>query len=79
MKEKYKNLIDSYKQSNWGSYVIYNYDKETDYDSYESIYKQLGKYYNIDSLVEESDEQRAKRLAKEKAEKRNKTINSILS
>lgn len=77
MKEKYKNLIDSYKQSNWGSYVIYNYDKETDYDSYESIYKKLGKY--IDSLVEESDEQKAKRLAKEKAEQRNKTIDSILS
>lgn len=76
MKEKYENLLDSYSKSKCGSYVIYT-DSESVYSDYESIYKDISKYYNI--VSEESDEDKAKRLAKEKAEKRNKMIDLILS
>lgn len=61
--------------SECGSYVIY----DSEYSDYDSIYRDISKYYNACIVSEESDEDRAKRLVKEKAEKRNKTIDLILS
>lgn len=81
MKKEYI-LKDYYNSDNkWGDYIVYGLDKdESEYDSldYSDLYKQVVKYYNVNNIVEESEEQKAKRLAKEKAEKRNNKISQIL-
>lgn len=82
-KEYYKNILGGYYTScdnKWGDYIVYGLDKgESEYDSldYSDLYNQVVKYYNV-KIVEESEEQRAIRLAKEKAEKRNSKIDQIL-
>jgi hypothetical protein len=71
MKNKYGygNYIDlnDYKTVTYGKY-----------DEYEDLIDQLGTYYNATSFTEESEEQKAMRLAKEKAEKRNNKIDQLL-
>lgn len=80
MKKEYI-LKDYYNSDNkWSDYIVYGLDKdESEYDSldYSDLYKQVVKYCK-NNIVEESEEQKAKRLAKEKAEKRNNKINQIL-
>lgn len=83
-KEYYKNILGEYYNSGskWGDYIVYGLDEsesEFEYDSldYTDIYNQVVKYYNV-KTEEESEEQRAIRLAKEKAEKRNSKIDQIL-
>ena len=83
-KEYYKNILGEYYNSSggskWGDYIVYGLDEsESEYDSldYSDIYNQVVKYYNV-KTEEESEEQRAIRLAKEKAEKRNSKIDQIL-
>lgn len=77
MNEKYYS--DLFGGKKYGDYLIYGEDlPKNDYISdYGDMYNKIIKYYNIET-VEESEEQKAKRLAKEKAEKRNKTIDQIL-
>lgn len=76
MKEKYYN--DLFGAKKYGDYLVYGLDKsEDDYSDYSDLYNQIFKYYNVD-VVEESEEQKSIRLAKEKAEKRNNKIDQIL-
>jgi len=81
MKKEYI-LKDYYNSGNkWGDYIVYGLDKdksECDSLDYSDLYNQVAQYYNVNNIVEESEEQKAKRLAKEKAEKRNNKINQIL-
>lgn len=78
--EYYKNLFGNYKKIKFGDYLIYN-DSNTEsndysYSDWDDLYSQI-KYYSLDD--EESEEQKAMRLAKEKAEQRNNKINQILN
>jgi hypothetical protein len=61
-------------------YMVYGLDKskESTYSDYSDLLDQMGVYYNATSFAEESEEQKAMRLAKEKAEKRNNKIDQIL-
>jgi hypothetical protein len=77
--EYYKNLFGNYKKSKFGDYLIYN-DSNTEsndysYSDWDDLYSQI-KYYSLDEWTEE---QKAMRLAKEKAEQRNNKINQILN
>ncbi len=69
----YKELFGGKK---YGDYIVYGLDKsESDYSDYSDLYNQVMKYYT----EEEPEEQKAMRLAKEKADKRNDKINKILN
>ena len=73
MKKEYYN--DIFGGTKYGDYLVYGLDKsESDYSDYSDLYNQVMKYYT----EEESEEQKANRLAKEKAEKRNNKIDQIL-
>ena len=73
MKKEYYN--DIFGGTKYGDYLVYGLDKsESDYSDYSDMYNQVMKYYT----EEESEEQKANRLAKEKAEKRNNKIDQIL-
>ena len=73
--EYYKELFGGKK---YGDYIVYGLDKsESDYSDYSDLYNQVMKYYNV-KIEEESEEQKAMRLAKEKSEKRNNKIDQIL-
>lgn len=78
MKEKYYN--DLFGGKKYGEYMVYGLDKSkySDYSNYDDLLNQIGSYYNVDTFQEESEEQKAMRLAKEKAEKRNNTIDQLL-
>lgn len=80
--EYYKNIFSDYKKSKFGDYIIYSgnskeYDGE-DFYSYNDWNNLINMYYDNKLYVEETDEQRTMRLAKEKAKKRNNTIDQIL-
>lgn len=85
MKEEYYK--DIFGGTKYGDYMVYGLDKsESKYSKiqllkmdYEDLIDQLGVYYNSTNLTEESEEQKAIRLAKEKAEKRNNTIDKLLN
>lgn len=83
MNEKYyKDLLKDYYNisggQKYGDYLVYSIDKpESDYPDYSDLYNQVMKYYSV-KTEEESEEQKLMRLAKEKAEKRNNTIDQIL-
>ena len=75
-KEYYSDLFGGKK---YGDYMVYGLDKsESKYSDYEDLISQIGSYYNVDSFQEESEEQKAIREAKEKAQKRNNKIDQIL-
>lgn len=85
MNDKYlKDLLSSYYNSDYGNgeeyggYVIYGdlYKKDKISDYYD-LYEKIIKEYNV-KVEPESAEQKAIRLAKEKAEKRNSKIDQIL-
>jgi hypothetical protein len=81
MKSKYSITIDNYLKS--GSYRLIGEQIESegykisypDYDDWANI---LSQYYDSKSFVEESEEQKTARLAREMAEKRNEKLNQIL-
>jgi hypothetical protein len=78
MKEEYYK--DIFGGTKYGDYMVYGLDKsESKYSNYEDLIDQLGVYYNSINFTEESEEQKAIRLAKEKAEKRNNTIDKLLN
>jgi hypothetical protein len=78
MKEEYYK--DIFGGTKYGDYMVYGLDKsESKYSNYEDLIDQLGVYYNSTNFTEESEEQKAIRLAKEKAEKRNNTIDKLLN
>ena len=78
MKEEYYK--DIFGGTKYGDYMVYGLDKsESKYSNYEDLIDQLGVYYNSTNLTEESEEKKAIRLAKEKAEKRNNTIDKLLN
>jgi len=78
MKEEYYK--DIFGGARYGDYMVYGLDKsESKYSNYEDLIDQLGVYYNSTNFTEESEEQKAIRLAKEKAEKRNNTIDKLLN
>ena len=81
MKEEYYNELFGRKK--YGDYMVYGLDKSEskyrDYSSdYDDLLNQIGSYYNVSTFQEESEEQKAIRLAKEKAEKRNSKIDQLL-
>lgn len=74
MKKEYYN--DIFGGTKYGDYLVYGLDKsESDYSDYSDLYNQVMKWNYTE---EESEEQKANRLAKEKAEKRNNKIDQIL-
>ena len=86
MNDKYlKGLLKDYYNigggKKYGDYLVYGLDKDesdlSDYSDYSDLYSQVVKYYNV-KTEEESEEQKAVRLAKEKAQKRNNKIDQIL-
>jgi hypothetical protein len=78
MKEEYYK--DIFGGTKYGDYMVYGLDKsESKYSNYEDLIDQLGVYYNSTNLTEESEERKAIRLAKEKAEKRNNKIDQLLN
>lgn len=80
MNEKYYS--DLFGGKKYGDYLVYGLDKSeskySDYADYNDLLNQMSTYYNSDTFQEESEEQKAMRLAKEKAEKRNNKIDQIL-
>jgi len=79
MNEKYYS--DLFGGKKYGEYMVYGLDKsESKYDisDYTDLINQMSTYYNATSFTEESEEQKAIRLAKEKAEKRNSKIDQLL-
>jgi hypothetical protein len=80
MKKEYYN--DLFGGKKYGDYMVYGLDKSeskySDYSDYTDLLNQLGSYYNATTFQEESEEQKAIREAKEKAQKRNNTIDQIL-
>jgi hypothetical protein len=78
MKEEYYK--DIFGGTKYGDYMVYGLDKsESKYSNYEDLIDQLGVYYNSTNFTEESEERKAIRLAKEKAEKRNNKIDQLLN
>jgi hypothetical protein len=79
MKEKYYNYYNELLGGKLvDDYIVYNMDGDSESIDYSDLYNQILNYYNVTTFTEESDEQKAKRLAKEKAEKRNGIIDQIL-
>ena len=76
MKEEYYKDIFGGKK--YGEYMVYDKYESKYSTSYEDLINQLGTYYNSTQFTEESEEQKAIRLAKEKAEKRNNKIDQLL-
>ena len=75
-KEYYNELFGGKK---YGEYMVYGLDKsESKYSDYSDLLNQMGSYYNVATFQEESEEEKAIREAKEKAEKRNNKIDQIL-
>jgi hypothetical protein len=75
-KEYYNELFGGKK---YGDYMVYGLDKsESKYSDYSDLLNQMGSYYNVATFQEESEEEKAIREAKEKAEKRNNKIDQIL-
>ena len=72
MKKEYYNELFGGKK--YGDYIVYGLDKSK-YSDYSDL---IDTYYNSNTFQEESEEQKAIRLAKEKAEERNNKINQIL-
>lgn len=82
MKKKYNvsitDLLNStYKLEGW-EINDYSDNSEVDYSSYIDWNNLVNTYYDSKSYVEETEEQRLARLAKEKALKRNNKIDQIL-
>jgi hypothetical protein len=75
MKEKYYSELFGGKK--YGEYMVYGLDKSK-YSDYSDLLSQMSTYYNSNTFQEESEEQKAIREAKEKAEERNNKINQIL-
>ena len=77
MKEEYYR--DIFGGTKYGDYMVYGLDEsESKHSSYTDLVKQLGVYYNASQFQEESEEQKAIRESKEKAEKRNNKIDQLL-
>jgi len=76
MKEEYYRDIFGGKK--YGDYMVYDKYESKYSTSYADLINQLGTYYNATQFTEESEEQKAIRLAKEKAEKRNNKIDQLL-
>ena len=78
MKEEYYR--DIFGGTKYGDYMVYGLDKsESKYSDYNDLINQMSSYYNTTIFQEESEEQKAIREAKEKAEKRNNKIDQILN
>lgn len=78
MKKKYYNYNEFFGGKLVDDYIVYNMDGDSESIDYLDLYNQILNNYNVTTFTEESDEQKAKRLAKEKAEKRNGKIDQIL-
>lgn len=74
--KKNKYYDELFGAREYGGYIVY--DKSNSGNYYSDLHDQVMKYYNSNIVEEESEEQKAKRLAKEKAEKRNIKIDQIL-
>lgn len=70
MKEEYKDIINSL-------YKIYNYNSK--YDSYCGLYNKISEYYTVDIVSDESEKEKAERLAIKIAKERNEKIDLLLS
>lgn len=78
--EYYNQLFGNYKKSKFGDYLIYSGDSEGSSDSYTYAdwTNLVGQYYDSKLFVEETEEQKNIRLAKEKAKLRENKIDQIL-
>jgi hypothetical protein len=80
----YKKYYTDYYEELFGGkkhddYVIYgDLSDDSSSLSYDDIYNEIIKHFNVKLTEEESEEQKSIRLAKEKAEKRNSKIDQIL-
>ena len=83
MRKKYKKISDyfdsKYRENDW----IYDHfgvesDDESESSSYNDWSSLINIYYDSKTYVDETEEQKEARLAKEKAEKRNNKIDQIL-
>lgn len=87
MKKKHNLTITDLLNSSWGKeikvggYEIYDYSdsSEEDFSSYNDWASLINTYYDSKSYVEETEEQRLLRIAKEKAENRNSKIDKLLN
>jgi hypothetical protein len=87
MKRKLDLTITDLLNSNWGrevkvnGYEIRDYsdNSEEDFSTYNDWVNIISQYYDGKSYVEETEEQKMLRLAKEKRENRNNTIDKILN
>lgn len=73
--EYYNDLFRTYKKSKFGDYLITYSGDNSSYADWTNI---ISQYYDNKWFVEETEHQKSIRLAKEKAEKRNNKIDSIL-
>lgn len=72
----YNELLGGKK---YGDYLVYGVDSDLDESTeYVDLCREIIKHYNVSNFTEESEEQKAKRIAQEKAEKRNNKIDQIL-
>lgn len=78
MKKEYYNYNEFLGGKLADGYIVYNMDGDSKSIDYSDLYNQILINYNVTTFTEESDEQKSKRLAKEKAEKRNGIIDQIL-
>jgi len=78
MKEEYYKDYVTYDDL-LKSYIINGYVDINDKGSYQDLVEKIGNYYNASTFQEESEERKAIRLAKEKAEKRNNKIDQLLN
>lgn len=78
MKKEYYNYNEFLGGKLVDGYIVYNMDGDSKSIDYSDLYNQILINYNVTTFTEESDEQKSKRLAKEKAEKRNGIIDQIL-
>lgn len=77
--EYYNNIFGNYKKSKFGDYLIYSGDSRgSDEYCYADWTNIVSQYYDSKSFVEETEDQKNIRLAKEKAKLRENKIDSIL-
>ena len=87
MKRKLDLTITDLLNSNWGreikvnGYEIRDYsdNSKEDFSTYNDWINIVSQYYDAKSYVEETEEQKMLRLAKEKRENRNNKIDQILN
>ena len=81
MRKKYKKISDyfdsKYRENDW-IYDHFGVESEDESSSYNDWSSLINIYYDSKTYVDETEEQKEARLAKEKAVKRNNKIDQIL-